>query len=104
MPTRAHRGDVSDSKEDEIVEIMKVKYQATLICERQQRAQVSDKTVLSTNMSTDASSVRLTVSSISATVTAMQAGTKLQERAVAIKPESAMISYKETHMVLTRWR
>ena len=91
----------SDSGEDEVVEIVKVKSQATVVREQHQRAKIADKVVSLTHMSTKTSSIRSTFSSISATVTAMRSDYKLQERAVTIKRESAMISCQATRMILS---
>jgi len=92
--------DNDGDSEEEVLE-MKVKSAATLIRERRERARAAGDILSLTNTSTNASSIRSTFSSISATVTAMRSGTKqLQERQVIIKSESAMISYESTRMVL----
>lgn len=93
-------GDASDS-EVEVVE-MKVKSAETLIRERRNKAKAAGQIISLTSASTtNASSIRSTFSSISATVTSMRSSTKPQERKVAIKSESVMITYEATRMVLT---
>jgi len=90
----------SDDSDD--VQIMQVKSQATVLRERRQAARAAGEIVSLTKTMTQTSTIRSTFSSISATVTAMRSTkTKLQERAVTIKSESAMIGYEATRMVLT---
>lgn len=99
QPTPGHATQNNGSEIDEDIVEMKVKSASTLIRERHERARAAGDIVsLST---TTASSIRSTFSSISATVTAMRSGTKLQERKVTIKSESVMITYEATRMVLT---
>ena len=91
---RPHGRNTNNHADDDEVEVVNVRSADTV---RRERRKASDIVSL-TNGST---SIRSTFSSISATVTALRSGTKLQERKVAIKAESVMITYEATRMQLT---
>ena len=92
---RPHGRNTNNHADDDEVQVVNVRSADTV--RRERRIDVVSLTQ-ATNGST---SIRSTFSSISATVTALRSGTKLQERKVAIKAESVMITYEATRMHLT---
>ena len=72
-----------------------------MIRQQSQKAKASGEIISLTNVATEASTMRSTFSSISATVTAMRSsGAKPQERAVTVRATSAMIGFSATKMVI----